>query len=233
MKITVFGLGYVGSVVSACLAQDGHDVTGVDLDSTKVASINNAKSPIVEPQLEEAIAKAVGAGRLRARTGVEELGDVSFVSVGTPSNENGSFGLSQILRVAEQIGILLAKTEHFHVVNIRSTVLPGTVEEKIIPLLESRSGKKAGRDFGVCINPEFMRETTAVHDYYHPPLTVIGETDRRSGDIVANLYQKIDAPVRKVLSPYSGNDEIRVQRVSRSQNHFRQRNRNFLQSLGD
>jgi len=197
MKITVFGLGYVGSVVSACLAQDGHDVTGVDLDATKVSSINNAKSPIVEPRLEEAIAKAVGAARLRARTGVEELGDVSFVSVGTPSNENGSFGLSQILRVAEQIGILLAKTEHFHVVNIRSTVLPGTVEEKIIPLLESRSGKKAGRDFGVCINPEFMRETTAVHDYYHPPLTVIGETDRRSGDIVASLYQKIDAPVQR------------------------------------
>jgi GDP-mannose 6-dehydrogenase len=197
MKITVFGLGYVGSVVSACLAQDGHDVTGVDLDTTKVASINNSKSPIVEPQLEEAIAKAVGAGRLRSRTGVEELGDVSFVSVGTPSNENGSFGLSQILRVAEQIGILLAKTGHFHVVNIRSTVLPGTVEEKIIPLLESRSGKKAGQDFGVCINPEFMRETTAVHDYYNPPLTVIGETDRRSGDMVASLYQKIDAPVQR------------------------------------
>jgi GDP-mannose 6-dehydrogenase len=197
MKITVFGLGYVGSVVSACLAQDGHDVTGVDLDTTKVASINNSKSPIVEPQLEEAIAKAVGAGRLRSRTGVEELGDVSFVSVGTPSNENGSFGLSQILRVAEQIGLLLAKTGHFHVVNIRSTVLPGTVEEKIIPLLESRSGKKAGQDFGVCINPEFMRETTAVHDYYNPPLTVIGETDRRSGDMVASLYQKIDAPVQR------------------------------------
>jgi len=197
MKITVFGLGYVGSVVSACLAQDGHDVTGVDLDATKVSSINSAKSPIVEPQLGEAIAKAVGAAALRACTGVEELGDVSFVSVGTPSNENGSFGHSQILRVAEQIGTLLAKTEHFHVVNIRSTVLPGTVEEKIIPLLESRSGKKAGRDFGVCINPEFMRETTAVHDYYHPPLTVIGETDRRSGDIVASLYQKIDAPVQR------------------------------------
>jgi GDP-mannose 6-dehydrogenase len=197
MKITVFGLGYVGSVVSACLAQDGHDVTGVDLDAAKVSSINSGKSPIVEPQLGESIAKAVGAASLRACTGVEELGEVSFVSVGTPSNENGSFGLSQILRVAEQIGILLAKTEHFHVVNIRSTVLPGTVEEKIIPLLESKSGKKAGRDFGVCINPEFMRETTAVYDYYHPPLTVIGETDQRSGDIVASLYQKIDAPVQR------------------------------------
>jgi GDP-mannose 6-dehydrogenase len=197
MKITVFGLGYVGSVISACLAQDGHDVTGIDLDVTKVYSINNARSPIIEPQLEEAIAKAVGARRLRALTSVEDIGDVSFVSVGTPSNENGSFGLSQILRVAEQIGSLLTRTEHFHVINIRSTVLPGTVEEKIIPLLEACSGKKVGQGFGVCVNPEFMRETTAVHDYYHPPLTVIGATDQRSSDLVASLYQRIDAPVER------------------------------------
>jgi GDP-mannose 6-dehydrogenase len=197
MKITVFGLGYVGSVVSACLGQDGHDVTGVDPDVNKVNSINNSKSPIVEPQLEDAIAKAVGAGTLRALTSVEDLGDVSFVSVGTPSNENGSFGLSQILRVAEQIGVLLASTEHFHVINIRSTVLPGTIEEKIIPLLEACSGKKVGQGFGVCVNPEFMRETTAIHDYYHPPLTVIGATDQRSGDLVASLYKRIDAPVER------------------------------------
>jgi GDP-mannose 6-dehydrogenase len=195
MKITVFGLGYVGSVVAACMAQDGHDVTGVDLDINKVNSINNSESPIVEPQLKEAIANAVGAGRLRARTSVQEIGDVSFVSVGTPSNENGSFGVSQLLRVAEQIGLLLGKTDHFHVVNIRSTVLPGTAEEKIIPLLEACSGKKVGRDFGVCVNPEFMRETTAVFDYYHPPLTVIGPTDDKSGTLVASLYQQINAPV--------------------------------------
>lgn len=197
MKITVFGLGYVGSVVSACMAQDGHDVAGIDLDISKVNAINNSESPIVEPQLKEAIANAVGAGRLWALTSAKEIGDVSFVSVGTPSNENGSFGVSQILRVAEQIGMLLAKTEHFHVVNIRSTVLPGTVEEKIIPVLESSSGKKLGEGFGVCVNPEFMRETTAVYDYYHPPLTVIGSTDERSGAIVAGLYDQIDAPVER------------------------------------
>jgi GDP-mannose 6-dehydrogenase len=197
MKIAVFGLGYVGSVVSACLGQDGHDVTGIDLDVNKVDCINNSKSPIVEPLLEEAIAKAVGAGRLRALTTLDNLGDVSFVSVGTPSNDNGSFGLSQIYRVAEQIGLLLATTPHFHVINIRSTVLPGTVEEKIIPVLEARSGKKVGVDFGVCVNPEFMRETTAVYDYYHPPLTVIGATDQRSGDRVASLYEHIDAPVER------------------------------------
>jgi GDP-mannose 6-dehydrogenase len=147
--------------------------------------------------LQDAIAKAVGAGRLRAQTSAPEIGDVSFVSVGTPSNENGSFGVSQILRVAEQIGTLLAKTEHFYVVNIRSTVLPGTVEGKIIPLLESSSGKKLGEGFGVCVNPEFMRETTAVYDYYHPHLTVIGSTDERSGALVAGLYDRIDAPVER------------------------------------
>ena len=197
MKITVFGLGYVGSVVSACLAGDGHYVTGVDLDVNKVRCINSSKSPIVEPLLEEAIAKAVGAGRLRARTSVEDIGDVSFVSVGTPSNENGSFGISQILRVVEQIGTMLSSREGFHVINIRSTVLPGTVEEKVIPLLEAHSGKKVGLGFGVCFNPEFMRETTAVYDYYHPPLTVIGATDQRSGDLVTKLYEGIDAPVER------------------------------------
>jgi GDP-mannose 6-dehydrogenase len=197
MKITVFGLGYVGSVVSACMAQDGHDVTGIDYDVSKVDAINCSRSPIVEPQLEEIIAKAVDAGRLRAQTSADEIGDCSFVSVGTPSNENGSFGVSQILRVSGQIGQLLAKTKQFHVVTIRSTVLPGTVEDQIIPLLESSSGKKVGEDFGVCVNPEFMRETTAVHDYYHPPMTVIGSTDERSGALVASLYETVNAPVER------------------------------------
>lgn len=197
MKITVFGLGYVGSVVSACMAQGGHDVTGIDYDISKVDAINRSRSPIVEPELEEVIAKAVGAGRLRAQTSADEIGDCTFVSVGTPSNENGSFGVGQILRVAAQIGQLLAKREEFHVVNIRSTVLPGTVEGQIVPLLESCSGKKLGKDFGVCVNPEFMRETTAVYDYYHPPVTVIGSTDERSGALIASLYEQIDAPVKR------------------------------------
>ena len=197
MKITVFGLGYVGSVVSACMARDGHNVTGIDPDISKVNAINNSQSPIVEPQLGDAIAEAVREGRLRAQTSAEELGDVSFVSVGTPSNGNGSFGVAQLLRVAEQIGVLLGRTEHFHVVNIRSTVLPGTVEDKIIPVLESSSGKKLGEGFGICVNPEFMRETTAVYDYYHPPVTVIGSTDERSGAIVAGLYKRIEAPLER------------------------------------
>jgi GDP-mannose 6-dehydrogenase len=197
MKITVFGLGYVGSVVSACMAKDGHEVTGIDYDASKVDAINRSRSPIVEPHLEEVIAKAVSAGRLQAKTSAGELGDCSFVSVGTPSNENGRFGSSQILRVTSQIGQLLAQTDNFHVVNIRSTVLPGTVEEKIVPLLEASSGKKLGKDFGVCVNPEFMRETTAVYDYYHPPMTVIGSTDERSGALVASLYDQVEAPIQR------------------------------------
>jgi GDP-mannose 6-dehydrogenase len=197
MKITVFGLGYVGCVVSACMAQDGHDVTGIDPDVSKVDAINGAQSPIVEPELGEVIARAVGKGRFRALTCAKEIGDVSFVSVGTPSNGNGSFGASQILRVAAQIGELIAKTDHFHVVTIRSTVLPGTIEDKVIPLLEATSGKRLGEGFGVCVNPEFMRETTAVYDYYHPPMTVIGSTDERSGALVASLYEGIEAPLER------------------------------------
>ena len=197
MKITVFGLGYVGCVVSACMAQDGHDVTGIDLDVNKVDAINRSQSPIVEPELGDVIARGVRAGRIRAQTSANEIGDISFVSVGTPSNGNGSFGASQILRVAAQIGELIAKTDHFHVVNIRSTVLPGTVEGKIIPLLETSSGKRLGEGFGVCVNPEFMRETTAVYDYYHPPMTVIGATDEPSGALVASLYDRIEAPVER------------------------------------
>lgn len=196
MRITVFGLGYVGSVVSACLANEGHDVVGVDVDNNKVSTINEGKSPIVEPHLGETIGKAVLAGRLVARTAVDNLGDVSFVCVGTPSNDNGSFGLSQITSVIEQIGELLRAESAFHVVNVRSTVLPGTVESTIIPLLERTSGKLAGYDFGVTVNPEFMRETTAVSDYYNPPLTVIGANDEKSAAMVSSLYESIDAPLQ-------------------------------------
>jgi GDP-mannose 6-dehydrogenase len=197
MKVNVFGLGYVGSVVCACLANDGHEVNGIDVDATKVDSINEGRSPIVEPELGERIERAVHAGRLRAMTKVDNLGDVSFVCVGTPSNDNGSFGLSQITTVVEQIAGLLRSTESFHVVNIRSTILPGTVEDTLLPLLESVSGKRAGVGFGVSVNPEFMRETTAVQDYYNPPLTVIGANDERSCAVVAALYKDIKAPVEK------------------------------------
>ncbi len=185
MKVTVFGLGYVGCVTATCLANEGHEVTGVDVDSIKTSLINQSRSPIIEPGLEELIKETVSTGRLRAVAEIGALGDICLVCVGTPSNENGSLNLEQVLRVVSRIGDLLRKTDSYHVVNIRSTVLPGTVEQLIIPLLEKRSAKKAGVDFGVCMNPEFMRETSAVHDFYHPPFSVIGASDQRSADIAA------------------------------------------------
>jgi len=197
MKVTVFGLGYVGSVTAACLANQGHDVTGVDVDPTKIELINQSRSPIIEPGLEEVIKDVVRAGKLRAAMESTALGDICLVCVGTPSNENGSLNLEHVLRVVSHLGALLKETDSYHVVNIRSTVLPGTVEQLIVPLLEKMSGKRAGPDFGVCMNPEFMRETSAVRDFHHPPFTIIGAGDQRSADTVARLYTKLEAPIVK------------------------------------
>jgi len=195
MRINIFGLGYVGCISAACLANEGHDVTGIDIDPLKVKMINNAKSPIIEPGLEEALKKARNSKKLKASTNSISPADISIVCVGTPSNDNGSLRLDYINRVAEQIGDYLKKEKLYQVVNIRSTVLPGTIEEKIIPIIESRSKKMAGIDFGVCMNPEFMREGTSISDYYNPPFTVIGEIDKKSGKTVAELYKSINAPI--------------------------------------
>jgi GDP-mannose 6-dehydrogenase len=198
MKITIFGMGYVGCVTAACFSNLGHDVTGVDVDANKIDIINRSQSPIIEPGLTEIIQKGVIAGKLRGTVELKELGDVVIVCVGTPSNENGSLGLKHMMRVIEQIGKILKDSNDFHVITIRSTVLPDTVENIVIPTLEEKSSKKAGRDFGVCMNPEFMRETTAIDDFHNPPFTIIGQQDQRSGDIVAKLYDTIEAPMERV-----------------------------------
>ena len=197
MKVTVFGLGYVGCVTAACLAEHGHNVTGVDLAETKVLLVNSGRSPIIEPGLDDLIQQGVQSCRLTACGAADSLGDLALVCVGTPSNDNGSLGLDQMLRVLGDIGELLKNSPAYVVVNIRSTVLPGTVEQTIIPALEAKSGKVCGRDFGVCMNPEFMRETTAVRDFADPPFTVIGARDERSGDRVAALYSKLHAPLER------------------------------------
>ena len=198
MKISVFGLGYVGAVSMACLAKSGHQVVGVDPVQIKVEMINKGKSPIIEEEIDELMSAAVQVGRLRATademTAVNET-ELSFVCVGTPSQMNGNLDLKYIRNVCEKIGTALKNKGNYHVVVIRSTILPGTMKTVVIPTLEQFSQKKAGDDFGVCNNPEFMREGTAVYDYFHPPKTVIGEIDSKSGDILASIYETIDAPL--------------------------------------
>lgn len=198
MRISVFGLGYVGAVSAACLARDGHEMIGVDPAPVKVDLINAGKTPIIETGVDEMIAAAVRGGRLSATTNAAEavLGsELSLVCVGTPSQSNGSLDLRYVQRVCEQIGAVLREKGSFHVVVVRSTMLPGSMRGVVIPTLEEHSHKKAGDDFGVCINPEFLREGTAVHDFDHPPKTVIGEIDSRSGDILARIYLDADAPL--------------------------------------
>ena len=211
MKISIFGLGYVGSVSAACLADAGHDVLGVDVDEKKVANINAGLSPVLEPGLPELIADVVRSGKLRATSGELQDSDLSIVCVGTPSNENGSLCLDYVRRAVQQIGAFIASRSTYHVVCIRSTVLPGTTESLVIPVLEQTSGKKAGRDFGVCMNPEFLREGSSIRDYHCPPFTVIGELDQRSGGVIAQLYAGLPAPMIRTplavaeMVKYAGN----------------------------
>jgi GDP-mannose 6-dehydrogenase len=197
MRISVFGLGYVGTVSAGCLAYDGHEVVGVDPLPTKVDLINRGQSPIIETDIGEIIVATAKAGRLRATSdpvqAIRET-DLSFVCVGTPSQPNGNLDLRYIRRICEQIGDALKSKSTRHTVVIRSTILPGTMHKVVIPTLEEFSGKKAGVDFGVCNNPEFLREGSAVKDFRCPPKTVIGELDQPSGDILTTLYEKLDAP---------------------------------------
>jgi len=195
MKINVYGLGYVGSVSAACLAMDGHEILGIDVDRMKIDSINRGVSPVVEPGLSELIRRGVASDKLRATADVIDDADISLVCVGTPSNSNGSLGLSYISRATEQIGDFLRTRDAYHVVCIRSTVLPGTVETHVIPILERHSTKTAGRDFGVCMNPEFLREGSSIRDYQCPPFTIIGQLDSRSGDVIGQLFVGQSAPI--------------------------------------
>jgi GDP-mannose 6-dehydrogenase len=198
MKISVLGLGYVGAVSAACLARDGHEVIGVDPERAKVDLINAGKTPIIEKDIGAIIAEQVAAGRLRASTELAQAvrhTDMSLVCVGTPSQPNGGIDLKYVRRVCEQIGRTLAMHHGAPVIVMRSTMLPGTMRELVIPALEKASGKRAGEEFGVCINPQFLREGTAVHDYDHPPKTLIGEMNRASGDLLAALYARMPGPM--------------------------------------
>ncbi|HWZ62589.1 MAG TPA: nucleotide sugar dehydrogenase [Steroidobacteraceae bacterium] len=198
MRVSVLGLGYVGTVVAGCLARKGHEVIGVDVEPSKVALLAAGRSPIIEMEIDEIVASGVASGRLSATTEVEVAvprSDLIMVCVGTPSRANGEIDLQHVRRVCEQIGAALRTHPGAPVVVVRSTLLPGTTRELVIPTLEASSGRQAGTDFGVCINPEFLREGSAVHDYLNPPKTVIGELNRASGDLLASLYTGIVAPL--------------------------------------
>lgn len=197
MAVSVFGLGYVGCVSAACLASRGHHVVGVDVSRQKLDDLRQGRAPVVEERIGELTAEVVGSGALTvtddARTAVLNT-DISLVCVGTPSGAGGGLATTYLEQVSSQIGDALAEKQGWHVVVYRSTMVPGTCEELLIPLLEQRSGKRAGVDFGVCLNPEFLREGTSVRDFFDPPKTVVGESDPRSGEMVLELYEGLPGP---------------------------------------
>ena len=198
MKLSVFGLGYVGCVSAACFAKEGHTVIGVDVNANKAEMINAGDSPIVEEGIGPLLKEVVKANRLSATTDSAAAvrdSDVSLVCVGTPSNANGSLDLRYVTRVCEEIGAALKDKHRHHSVVIRSTMLPGTIESVVIPTLEKHSEKQVGIDFGVCINPEFLREGSSLKDFYAPPFTLIGADDEETTSTVRALYNGIDAPV--------------------------------------
>ena len=202
MRISVFGLGYVGCVSAACLAKEGHEVVGVDVNQDKVDMINAGRSPIIEKGLDELLqqvtAPGCAAGRLSAtadsRRAVADT-EVSMICVGTPSRPSGDLSLDYVRNCAREIGQGLHGKDDYHVVVTRSTMLPMSVEEVVVPEVEVHSSKRAGDDFGAVMNPEFLREGTSMHDFYDPPMTVIGQLDQRSGDTVEAVYHFLTAPV--------------------------------------
>ncbi len=200
-RISIFGLGYVGCVSAACFAKEGHEVVGVDVSASKVDMINNGIATIVEHGIGELVAEMRASGRLRATTDVREAvlaTDISLICVGTPSKPNGALDLTFVERVCEQVGAVLKDKASRHTVIIRSTVLPGSTHQVAVPALERSSGKRAGADFGIGMNPEFLREGTSIHDFYDPPFTVVGTEDPATADAVRALYATVPAPFHAV-----------------------------------
>ncbi|HWL90768.1 MAG TPA: nucleotide sugar dehydrogenase [Actinomycetota bacterium] len=203
MKVSVFGLGYVGAVSAGALARNGHQVIGVDPNLTKVEMVAAGASPVIESGLDELIAQGVSSGAIRATTSAEEAiaaSELSMICVGTPSNGNGSLDLTHVEKVCQEIGSALAARTDPHVVVVRSTMLPGSTEEIVIPTLEAASGRRLGPDLGICVNPEFLREGSSIKDFFDPAFTLIGGGEGRATDLVRSLYAAIGAPV--IVVPY-------------------------------
>jgi GDP-mannose 6-dehydrogenase len=204
LKISVFGLGYVGSVTAACFAHVEHQVIGVDVSAQKVEALGTGRSPIIEARVGELLSDGHKQGRLRATAdaavAVRES-DVSFICVGTPSLRSGKLDLSYVERVAREIGAALKQKKSQHVIVLRSTVLPGTTETLVIPAVEQASGLRAGVDFSVCYNPEFMREGSAVADFLQPPYTILGAQSPKHLALLQELYKTVSAPIFETSIP--------------------------------
>ena len=194
MKISIFGLGYVGAVSLACLARDGHEVVGVDIDETKLRLIRDGNTPVVEEGMVELMARAASAGRMRVSSDVSlavSETDLSLVCVGTPSAPNGSQDQGAVLRLAREIGAAIARKPEPHVVVFRSTLLPGTVEDVLRPVIEEASGKRDGDGFFLCFQPEFLREGSSIRDYDKPPFTVVGANHERPVGLLRELAEAV------------------------------------------
>jgi len=196
--ISIIGLGYVGAVTSACFSKMGFPVIGVDNDKQKVKTINSGHSPIFEEGLDATIQSGIENNTLCATDNILEAivnSHITIISVGTPSDENGGCSLVYLVNVCKRIGLALRRKKEFHTIIFKSTVPPGTTEEKLVPIIEMYSQMTRGKDFGVCFNPEFLRESTALEDFDHPPLTLIGAIDDRSAAIARNIFKDIDAEI--------------------------------------
>jgi UDPglucose 6-dehydrogenase len=195
MKISIIGCGYVGAVTGACFAALGHEIRFVDLDPVKVAAINTGKAPIFEPGLDELLqkhsSKIVATGDLADAVSHTEI---TFICVGTPSSQNGSIDLTYVRSAVAEIGRVLKQKSDSHAVIVKSTVLPGTTEGVVLPILEAESGKRAFVDFGLASNPEFLREGSALSDFFTPDRIVIGASDDRSRRLLEDLYSPLDCP---------------------------------------
>ena len=200
MNISIFGLGYVGCVSIGCLAKNGHHVIGVDVSEIKVGQINAGKATIIEKDIDQIISEQRAKGNIEATTDSNEAilkTDISIIAVGTPSSDKGHLNLNFIFKVAEAVGLGLKEKKDFHIIAIRSTIMPGTCD-KFAAVVEETSGKKRNVDFAIVDNPEFLREGTAVDDYYNPPLTLIGSDNKEAAEKVADLYRQLPGEVIKL-----------------------------------
>ncbi len=198
MNISIFGLGYVGAVSLGCLIRDGHEVIGIDIDQAKLDLLTQGHSPIIEEGMQELISNAASSGRMQVSTKAEVgilNSDASFICVGTPSQSNSSQNLDYIKRVCEEIGTALKEKESYHLVVIRSTVFPGTLDSVIKPILEEYSGKCCGTDFDLCFQPEFLREGSSIKDYDNPPYTIVGTNSERAVETMREIFGHLPCPI--------------------------------------